>query len=63
MLDSERTFEIKVRSRWTMKFCLHQQLFTFKEFCMENRLSNILKTINVTKLTKAILKGSYPFSA
>ena len=26
---------------------------------MEKRLSNIFKTTNVTKLTKAILKGSY----
>ena len=31
MLDSERTFEIKVRSRWTYaKFHVRQQLFPFK---------------------------------
>ena len=38
------------------KFCLRQQLFPFKEFCMEKRLSNIFKTTNVRKLIKAILK-------
>ena len=41
------------------EFCLPQQLFAFKEFCMEKRLSNIFKTTNITKLTKAILKSSY----
>ena len=34
------------------------QLFAFKEFCIEKRLFNILKTAKVTKLTKAILKSS-----
>ena len=42
-----------------MKFCLRQQLFAFKEFCIETRLSNIYKTTNVTNFTKAILKSSY----
>ena len=41
------------------KFRLRQQLFSFKEFCIEKRLSNIVKTTNVVKLTKAILKSSY----
>ena len=41
------------------EFCLRQQLFAFKEFCMETRLSNILNTKNVTKLTKAIVESSY----
>ena len=42
-----------------MKFCLRQQLFAFKEFCMEKRLSSIFKTKNATKLTNTILKSSY----
>ena len=41
------------------KFCLRQQLFAFKEFYMDTRLSNIFKTTNVTNFTKAILKSSY----
>ena len=40
----------------------NQQLFAFKEFCMEKWLSNIFKTTNVTKLTKAVLKSSYKVS-
>ena len=60
MLDSEITFKIKVRLRWTVsKFCLRQQLCAFKEFCMETRLSNIFKTTNVTDLTKVIQQNSY----
>ena len=56
----ERTFKINVTSRRQFfKFSLCQQLFAFKEFCMEKRLSNIFKTTNVTKFTKAILKSSY----
>ena len=42
-----------------MKFCLRQQLFAFKEFCIEMRLPNIIKTTDVTNFTKAILKSSY----
>ena len=41
------------------KFCLRQQLFTFKNICMEIRLSNTFKTTSVTKLTKVILESSY----
>ena len=41
------------------QFCLHQELCAFKEFCVEMRLSNIFKTINVKKLTMAILESSY----
>ena len=41
------------------RFCLCQQLFAFKESCMEKRLFNIFKTTNVTRSTKAILKTSY----
>ena len=40
-------------------FRLVQRLFAFKEFYMEKRLSNIVKTTNVTKLTKVILESSY----
>ena len=58
MLDSERTFKIKVRLQFS-KFCLRQQLCAFKEFCMETRLSNIFKTTNVTNLTKVIQESSY----
>ena len=59
ILDSERPFKIKVKCS---KFRLHQQLFAFKEFYIEKRLSNIFKTVNddiFTKLTKTILKRSY----
>ena len=56
---SERTFKINVKSaRAVFIFCLGQQLFAFKEFCMKERLYNIFKTTNITKLTKAILKSS-----
>ena len=60
MLDFEITFTVKVRLRWAIRpFFLCQQLFSFKEFHMKMRLVNILKTTNVTKLTKAILESSY----
>ena len=59
MLNSERTFEIKVRSRWAVfEILLSQQLFEFKKFSMEKRFPSIFKTINVMKLIKAILKSS-----
>ena len=62
MLDSERTFKIKVSLLGQFsKFCLRQQLCTFKEFCMKTRLSNIFKTTNVTNLTKVIKQKSYRF--
>ena len=57
MLNSKIKFKIKVKLGST--FCLRQQLFAFKEFCIETRLSNILKTTNVMNFTKAILKSSY----
>ena len=41
------------------KFCLCQQLFAFKLFCMETRLSNIFKTTNATKFIKTILERTY----
>ena len=41
---------------WT--FCLRQQLFTSKDFCMKTILCNIFKTTNAKKLVKAILE--YP---
>ena len=60
MLDSERTFKIKVRLLGQFsKFCLRQQLRAFKEFCMETRLSNIFKSTNVRNLTKVIQQNSY----
>ena len=52
MLDTKRTFEIKIRSCWTVFEILLM-------FCMETRLSNIFKTTNVTYLTKVILERSY----
>ena len=60
MLDIQRTFKIKKGYFGQFsKFSLQQQLFAFKEFCMEIRLSNIFKTTNVTKLTEVILKSCY----
>ena len=41
------------------KFCLCQQLFAFKRFCMETRLSNILKNTNATKFTKTVPESTY----
>ena len=41
------------------KFCLRQQLFTFKEFRMKTRLHNISKNTNGTNFTKTILESSY----
>ena len=38
---------------------MHQQVFVFKNFCMETRFSNIFKTTNVANFTKVILKSSY----
>ena len=62
MLDSERTFKIKVRLRWTVSEILFTStimLCAFQEFCMETRLSNIFKTKNITNLTKVIQENSY----
>ena len=43
------------------KFCLRQQLFAFKRFCMETRLLNISKTTNVIDFIKTILKSPCRF--
>ena len=60
MLDSERTFKIKVRLWWTVfKILFTSGLCAIKEFCMERRLSNIFKTTNVSILTKVIQESSY----
>ena len=49
-----------MRSSWTvLQILLMQQLFAFKRFCMEMRLSNILKTTNATKFIKNILESTY----
>ena len=54
MLDFAKTFKIKVRSCWTVfKILLESELFAFKEFNIERRLSNIFKE------TSTILKSSY----
>ena len=51
MLDSEI---LKVRSPLLVfEILLTSQLFVFKEFCMEKRLSNIFKTTNVMKSTRS----------
>ena len=52
MLDSERTFKIKVRLGWTVFEILLMS-------AMETRLSNIFKTTNVTDLTKVIQESPY----
>ena len=60
MLDSGRTFTVKVGSRWTVfEISLISAVIAFKKFCMEKRLCNVFKTTNVTKLTKMNLKSSY----
>ena len=60
MLDSERTFKKREgQLEQFLKFCLRQQLFAFKEFYMERRLSNIFKTTNITNLTKVIQESYY----
>ena len=60
MLDSERTFEIKITLHQTVsKYFLRQQLFAFKELLSETKLYNIFKTTNVTNFTKVVLESSY----
>ena len=61
MLDSDRTLGRKniCHVGQFSKFCILQQLFAFKEPCMETRLSNIFKTTSVKKLTKIFLESSY----
>ena len=59
MLDSERTFTVKVRLRWTpFEILLTPVVICIQRFCMETRLSNILKTTNVTNLAKVIQENS-----
>ena len=62
-LYSEIKFKIKEKHvRQFANFCLRQQLFLFKGFCLETRLSNIWKTAKVMKLTKeTILESSYKY--
>ena len=58
--DKTNTSKIDMRSSWTvLQILLMQQLFAFKRFCMEMRLSNILKTTNATKFIKTILQSTY----
>ena len=59
MIDSERILKIKVRSRWMVfKISLTSAIICIKNFSIEIRLPNILKTTKVTKLAKAILESS-----
>ena len=48
-----------MRSQQFPKFCLCQQLFAVKRFCIGTRLSNVLKTTNATNLVKTILESTY----
>ena len=41
------------------KFCLHQQVFAKKNFCMKTRLCNIFKTTNTMTLINVILENLY----
>ena len=61
MLDSERTFKVKVRLHWTVFEILFisEQLCAFEGFCMETRLSNIFQITNVTNLTKVFQRNSF----
>ena len=43
----------KVTLESCSKFCLLQQLFAFKKFCMETRLLNISKTANAKDFVKS----------
>ena len=55
MLDFAKAFKIKVRSCWTVfKILLESELFAFKEFNIERRLSNIFKTTNVDHSKKLL---------
>ena len=47
----------KLNSFWNFAY-VSNYLLLF-DFCMETRLSNILKTTNVTNFTKTILESSY----
>ena len=41
------------------KICLHQQLFTNKDFCMKTRLSNYFIITNVMALANTVLEDPY----
>ena len=41
------------------KFCLCQQLFANKDFCMKTRLGNIFKITNTKTLIMTILENAY----
>ena len=59
MLDSQRTFERKIKLHWTVvEVLLRLLLLAFKEFYMQTRLSNIFKITNVMNFSKTILKSS-----
>ena len=57
MLDSERTYRIKVRSGWTV-FAIS---LTSAVICIQKVLlgKETFKTTNITKLTKVFLESSY----
>ena len=58
--DPKSTSKINMRSFWTVfQILLMSAVFAFKRFCMETRLSNILKTANATKCRKTILESTY----
>ena len=49
-----------MRSYWKVfQVLLMSQLLAFRRFCMETRLSSILKTTNITRFIKIILKRAY----
>ena len=57
---SESSTKIKLSHvRQFSKFCSCQQLFAFKDVCMETRLRNISKTRNDTDFNKTILEILY----
>ena len=58
MLGSERTFKIKDIST-VFEISFTSAIICIWRLFMEKRLSNIFKTTNVRKMTKAILKSSY----
>ena len=55
MLDSERTFKIKLRLLGTV----FEILLTSAIICIEVRLPNIFKIINITNLAKVIQESSF----
>ena len=61
MLDSERTFKIKVRSHWTVfEIFLTSAVIIYIERVLHGKeIVQYLQNYKLTKLTKAILKSSY----